>query len=143
MTSKSHLQPLYICLYLVLVAESYVIPLSALSWWQHSQHSIPSVILQIRISVQQDRFCYDTVLILSLLYPALLHFVQQLSCYFSRGGVLLYPVKEAFYSLLKDSCTRVLKQCVNEYDSNCQRRTILILPLPGNQRAALCASRKR
>lgn len=93
----------YIFPHQVLVAESYVIPPSALPWWQHSQHSTPSVILQIRISVQQDRFCYDTVPSFPFLIQP--HF-NLLTSWVTRGGVLLHPAKEAFGSLLKDSYNR-------------------------------------
>lgn len=37
----------------------------------------------------------------------------------------------------------ILKQCVDEFDCDCQVKVILLPPLPGNLWAALCASRKR
>lgn len=79
------------------------------------------------------------------LFPSFPFLIQPyfslLTSWIARGGVLLYPVEEASGSLLKDSFTRDSRTMCRWTWLWLPRKGILILHLPSNQWAVLCASR--
>lgn len=127
-TRKSHSSLFCVFLYLAMVAEICVTSPSVLPEQQHSQNSSPvqycSMILQISISVQQDRLCHDTVPIFSSSLSSL-YLLCSLS--YQRWCVTLSSW-EVSGSLLKDSYTKFLGQCVDECDCDYQRTASCFFP---------------
>lgn len=81
------------------------------------------------------------------LFPSFLFLIQSYFTLFTswvtKGGVLLYPVEEVSGSLQKDSYTRDSRTMCGWVWLWLPKNGILLLPLHGNQRAALCDSRRR
>lgn len=115
-------------LYLVLVAESYVTPPSALPLWQHSQLSTPSVTLQIRLCSARQ--------ILLTAPPSLFPSSPSLTLFCLPGepwGLVCYFIqsRKPFVCSRRTPILETAGQCVDGEDCECWGRALLLLfPTP-------------